>query len=56
MEIDILFRYANLTALAGWIVLIVSPIAPKWADIISGIVIPLVLSVGYTGLILVYLG
>ncbi len=54
MDIDTLFRMANLTALAGWAVLLISPLAPKWADGIAGILIPLVLSVGYTALILVY--
>lgn len=54
MDIDTIFRFANLTALAGWAVLVASPLAPKWADGIAGIVIPLILSVGYTALILVY--
>ncbi len=54
MDIETLFRFANLTAMAGWVVLVASPLAPKWADGIAGILIPLVLSVGYTALILVY--
>ena len=54
MDVDTIFRLANLTALAGWAVLVASPLAPKWADTISGLLIPLILSVGYMALVLVY--
>ena len=54
MDPDTLFAAANATALAGWIVLALSPLSPRWSDRISGIVLPLVLSVLYTALALVH--
>jgi len=51
---DTLFQAANTTALAGWLVLAASPRLPVWADRISGLAIPLLLSIGYTTLILVF--
>lgn len=54
MDVDTIFRVANLMALAGWTVLVASPLAPKWADSLAGIAIPFVLSAGYTALILAY--
>jgi hypothetical protein len=52
MTPDTLFQIANPLALVGWIALVLSPLAPKLADRLAGAVIPLVLSVGYTGLVL----
>ena len=52
MSPDQLFALGNPLALIGWIVLLLSPLSPKWADRISGVAIPLILSVGYAGLIL----
>jgi hypothetical protein len=54
MTPDTLFQIANPLALLGWLVLLASPLSPHWADRIAGYAIPLVLSVGYTALILVY--
>jgi hypothetical protein len=51
---DSLFSAANLLAMAGWIVLALSPLSPRWSDRISGLAIPLVLSVGYTALVLAF--
>jgi hypothetical protein len=56
MGLDQIFDLANTTALAGWLVLLASPFAPRWADRIGGYAIPFLLSAGYTTLILVYFG
>jgi hypothetical protein len=54
MSPDQLFQIANPVALAGWLVLLANPFMPRWSDRIAGFAIPLVLSVGYTGLILAF--
>jgi hypothetical protein len=56
MTPDVLFQIANTTALAGWLVLLASPLFPTAADRIGGAVIPLLLSIAYAGLILAYFG
>ena len=43
-----------MTALAGWLVMLASPLAPKAADRVAGLVIPLLLAVGYAGLVLAF--
>jgi hypothetical protein len=54
MAPDTLFQVANPLALAGWIVLALSPLAPRTADRLAGVAIPVVLAVGYAGLILAF--
>ncbi len=54
MDADSLFQIAGPVVLAGWIALLAYPLMPIWADRIAGIAVPLVLSVGYTALVLVY--
>lgn len=49
-----LFQWANPIALLGWVALVFSPLAPRIALAWSGLVLPLVLSVGYTALMLVH--
>ncbi len=56
MTIDTLFQVANLTAIAGWLVLLASPFAPRWTDRIPEIVIPLLLAIAYTGLLVAFWG
>lgn len=56
MTPDALFQIANMTALAGWLVLLASPLLPTAADRIGGLAIPLLLSIAYAGLILAYFG
>jgi hypothetical protein len=51
---DILFQSANTLALAGWLVLGLSPLSPQWSDRIAGLAIPVGLSVGYTALVLAF--
>lgn len=55
MNLDQIFDIANTTALVGWLVLLASPLVPKWADRIGGFAIPLLLSGGYATLIVIFL-
>jgi hypothetical protein len=54
MPTDTLFQTANMLALTGWIVLALSPLSPRWSDRIAGLAIPLVLSAGYSALVLAF--
>jgi len=54
MNADSLFQLANMTALAGWIVLAASPLIPSVADRVSGLAIPVLLSVAYAGLVMAF--
>lgn len=54
MAPDDLFQIANPLALLGWLLLLGYPFAPRVIGIASGLVLPLILSLGYAGLILVY--
>ena len=54
MDPSTLFQIANPVALLGWIVLVLSPISPQWADRIAGAAVPLLLSIAYAGLILAF--
>jgi len=56
MTPELLFQIANTTALVGWIVLLTSPFFPVIADRISGLAIPVLLSIAYAGLVLAYFG
>lgn len=51
---EALFSLAGLTVLPGWLLLLASPLAPVWSDRIAGYLIPIVLSITYAGLILVF--
>lgn len=54
MDIEVIFSLAGLLAMAGWLVLLASPLIPHWSDMISGYVIPIILSAGYVTLILFF--
>lgn len=54
MTPDSLFQIANPLALLGWIALALAPLSPRWSDRVAGLAIPLLLSVGYMALLLVY--
>ena len=47
MDFETLFSIAGLIAMFGWLCLFVSPLIPKWAYLIAGIILPIVLSFGY---------
>jgi len=54
MTPDALFQIANPMALLGWIALLGFPFAPKAIEVISGYVIPALLSLLYFAMILVH--
>lgn len=54
MTPETLFQFSGPIALTGWAALLLSPLSPRWSDRIAGIIIPLILSVGYAALILVH--
>lgn len=54
MTPDTLFQIANPLALVGWIALALSPLAPRPAQLVAGTVVPLVLSAGYTAVVLAF--
>jgi hypothetical protein len=54
MTPDTLFQYTGPLAMLGWLVLALWPLSPRWADRISAILIPALLSVAYTALVLAF--
>ena len=54
MSPDTLFQYASPLAMIGWIILALSPLAPRWADRIGGFIIPAILSLLYAAVTLGY--
>jgi hypothetical protein len=38
--------------MVGWLCLLVSPLIPKWSDLIAGTILPVVLSLGYFALLI----
>jgi hypothetical protein len=54
MTADTLFQIANPIPLIGWALLALSPLFPRLADIIAGLIIPLLMAVLYVALALVH--
>jgi len=54
MSPDGLFQIANQTALVGWVALALSPLAPRLLVVLGGVVLPLLLSAGYTAIVLAH--
>jgi len=54
MHPDTLFQFSGPLAIVGWLALALSPLAPKLTQLAAGLVIPVILSLGYTALILVH--
>lgn len=54
MTPEMLFEIANPIALAGWLALAFAPLAPRLAGIAGGVIAPLILSVGYTAIVLAF--
>ena len=54
MDLEVIFSIAGLLAMAGWLVLLASPLIPHWSDLIAGYVIPTLLSLGYVALVLFF--
>jgi hypothetical protein len=49
-----LFQLTGPLAILGWLALVLAPFAPRLTDALATLVIPALLSVGYTALILVH--
>ncbi len=49
-----LFQLTGPLAILGWLALALAPVAPRLTDAIASLMIPSLLSVGYTALILVH--
>lgn len=54
MDLEVIFSIAGLLAMAGWLVLLASPLIPRWSDLFAGYLIPTLLSLGYVTLILIF--
>lgn len=54
MSPDQLFQLSSPLALLGWIALLLSPLAPRVAQVVAAAAIPLLLSLAYAGLILAF--
>jgi len=54
MSPEALFQLSSPLALLGWLALAAAPFAPRAAQIVAALVVPLVLSVAYTGLVLAF--
>tara|TARA_R110002020_G_scaffold122787_3_gene278643 strand:- start:800 stop:1243 length:444 start_codon:yes stop_codon:yes gene_type:complete len=52
MPPETLFQIANPVAMAGWLALALSPLAPRPTQIAAGLVVPVLLSLAYAALIL----
>ena len=52
--LDQSFFWAGNLAFLGWGALLLSPLAPVWANRIAGIAVPALLSAGYTALMLAH--
>lgn len=51
MSPDSLFEISSRLAMAGWLALVFSPLAPRITQLIGGVVIPVTLSIGYATLV-----
>ena len=54
MTNDMLFQIASSLALTGWLVLACAWLVPAWAERVAGLVVPVLLSIAYTGLVLAF--
>src|SRR5215475_14292281 len=54
MSLNAIFQLCTVAALAGWLVLLIAPIAPTFAARISGMLVRLLLAVVYSGLMLAF--
>lgn len=52
MTFETAFSVASIAAMVGWLLLLFSPLIPKWSDQLAGTILPLLLSLGYTALLL----
>jgi len=52
MHPDALFQLSGPVAIAGWLALALSPLAPRYTQMAAALVIPVILSLAYAALIL----
>jgi len=52
MSPDDLFTISDPIALLGWLALVQAPLAPRYADLIAALIIPLLMAVAYSALLL----
>ncbi|MEM9667450.1 MAG: ABA4-like family protein [Pseudomonadota bacterium] len=50
MDLELIFSAAGLLSMVGWATLLVSPLITKWSDRIAGLIVPIIISIGYVGL------
>lgn len=56
MTLETGFQIVNLTALAGWVALLASPFAPRFADRFAGFAVPALLASAYCVLVVTFFG
>ena len=54
MNADLLFQISSTTVLAGWASLLARPFVPRFSDLVASVVIPVLLSIAYTGIVMAY--
>lgn len=54
MSPDVIFSIASTLILPGWLALILAPLFPVWSDRIATYLVPVLLSLAYTALIMVF--
>ncbi|MEO0497744.1 MAG: ABA4-like family protein [Pseudomonadota bacterium] len=54
MSPEQLFGLSGSLAMPGWLILAVSPLAPKWANRIGGVFLPIVLCILYAAAVMAY--
>ena len=54
MTPDTMFQIANPVAMLGWVALALAPLAPRAADLVAAVIIPLLMAVAYSALMLAY--
>ncbi|MGS4884423.1 ABA4-like family protein [Roseibium sp. MB-4] len=51
MDYETVFSGVSSLAMLGWVLLLISPLIPKWSDRISGYAIPALLAVSYVAIV-----
>ncbi len=54
MNFELVFSIAGIVSMLGWATLLLSPLMPTWSDRIAGVIVPVVLAIGYLILLLFF--
>lgn len=54
MDYELVFSVAGILAMFGWATLLVSPLIPQWSNRIAGLGVPIVLSIGYIAILVLF--